>query len=196
MNRTARIERKTTETDIQLELNLDGKGNAQIETGIGFFDHMLNLFARHGAFDLMVKATGDLHVDQHHLVEDVGLVLGQAFDQALGDKRGILRSGGFVQAMDESLAVVAVDFGGRTVGVVDLGIKRAKVGELETEALEEFFEALARGAKANVHAKILHGKNKHHKVEAVFKGLGRSFRFACSTDDRMRDLLPSTKELL
>ena len=157
---------------------------------------MLHLFARHGAFDLRIRASGDLHVDQHHLVEDVGLVLGQAFDQALGDRKGILRSGSFVQAMDESLAVVAVDLGGRPVSVADLKTRRRWVGELEVEAVEEFFHAFARGIKGNVHAKVLYGRNTHHQVEALFKGLGRSMRFACSIDDRLADLLPSTKELL
>jgi imidazoleglycerol-phosphate dehydratase len=194
--RTATIHRKTTETDIQLKLNLDGRGNYQVRTGIGFFDHMLELFARHGAFDLALDCTGDLHVDQHHTVEDVGIALGEAFDQALGDKKGLWRAGYFVMPMDETLGVVAIDFGGRAAAAIDTKVRTRLVGDLQSELVVDFFEAFARGARANVHAKILYGRSNHHKIEALFKAFARALRVACTRDRRLAKMLPSTKGLL
>jgi imidazoleglycerol-phosphate dehydratase len=194
--RTARIERKTNETSVALRLSLEGQGRAKIRTGIGFFDHMLELFARHGGFDLNLEAKGDLHVDQHHTVEDVGISLGEAFDRALGNKRGILRAGYFVMPMDETLGVVAVDFGGRAAAVVDTKVRARLVGELQTELIADFFEGFARGARANVHARVLYGRSSHHKIEVLFKAFARALRVACSRDRRMARMLPSTKGLL
>jgi imidazoleglycerol-phosphate dehydratase len=194
--RTATIHRKTTETDIRLKLKLDGRGQYQVHTGIGFFDHMLELFARHGAFDLALACTGDLHVDQHHTVEDVGIVLGEAFDRALGDKKGLWRAGYFVMPMDETLGVVAVDFGGRAAAAVETKVRTRLVGDLQSELVVDFFEAFARGARANVHAKVLYGRSNHHKVEALFKAFARALRVACRRDRRLAKMLPSTKGLL
>jgi imidazoleglycerol-phosphate dehydratase len=194
--RKAALHRKTKETDIQLKLFVDGRGRYNVSTGIRFFDHMLELFAHHGAFDLVVKATGDLDVDQHHTVEDVGIVLGQAFAEALGNKRGILRAGYFVMPMDETLGVVAVDFSGRTASVIDTKVKTRLVGDLQSELVYDFFEAFARGAHANVHAKIVYGRSNHHKIESLFKAFARALRAACWRDKRMARLLPSTKGLL
>jgi imidazoleglycerol-phosphate dehydratase len=194
--RTATIERKTTETQIALTLTIDGQGQYSVSTGIRFFDHMLELFARHGAFDLTLKCTGDLDVDQHHTVEDVGIALGEAFQNALGDKKGILRAGYFVMAMDETLAVAAVDLSGRTAYAVDDQVDVPVVGDLQTELVTDFFEGFARGAKCNVHIKVMYGRSNHHKIEASFKAFARALRGACSRDERMRDLLPSTKGLL
>src|ERR1700757_2594832 len=156
--RTARIHRLTKETDIRLKLNIDGRGRYGVATGIRFFDHMLELFARHGGFDLELKAQGDLDVDQHHTVEDVGIVLGEAFDKALGSKRGILRAGYFVMPMDETLGLAAVDFGGRPSSVVDTKVKQQLVGDLQAELVHDFFDGFARGARANVHARVLYGR--------------------------------------
>jgi imidazoleglycerol-phosphate dehydratase len=194
--RTATIYRKTTETDIRLKLNLDGHGQYEVRTGIGFFDHMLELFARHGAFDLVLACNGDLHVDQHHTVEDVGIALGEAFDRALGDKKGLWRAGYFVMPMDETLGVVAVDFGGRAAAAVDTKVRTRLVGDLQSELVVDFFEAFARGARANVHAKIMYGRSSHHKVEALFKAFARALRVACARDRRLAKMLPSTKGLL
>ena len=194
--RTATINRKTNETDIRLKLNLDGTGKYQVKTGIGFFDHMLELFSRHGAFDLTLGCQGDLHVDQHHTVEDVGIALGEAFDRALGNKKGLWRAGYFVMPMDETLGVVAVDFGGRAAAVVDAKVRTRLVGDLQTELVFDFFEGFARGARANVHAKILYGRSNHHKIEALFKAFGRALRVACTRDRRLAKMLPSTKGLL
>jgi imidazoleglycerol-phosphate dehydratase len=194
--RTATIHRKTTETDIQLKLNVDGRGHYEVHTGVGFFDHMLELFARHGAFDLTLTCKGDLHVDQHHTVEDVGIALGEAFDRALGDKKGLWRAGYFVMPMDETLGVVAVDFGGRAAATVDTKVRVRFLGELEAELVVDFFEAFARGARANVHAKVLYGRSNHHKVEALFKAFARALRVACARDRRLAKMLPSTKGLL
>ena len=196
MPRTARIQRKTTETEIDLQLNLDGSGQAQVDTGVGFFDHMLTLLAKHGALDLAVKAAGDLHVDQHHTVEDVGIALGEAVTKALGTKRGILRAGYFLMPMDETLAVAAVDLSGRVAYVVDDKVKVRLVGDFQSELLADFFDGFARGAKANVHVKTMYGRSNHHKIEAIFKAFARALRGACSRDERMREMLPSTKGLL
>ncbi len=190
------VERDTTETKISLRLNIDGHGAYTVATGIRFFDHMLELFARHGGFDLQLKCVGDLDVDQHHTVEDVGIALGEAFTSALGDKRGILRAGYFVMPMDETLAVAAVDLSGRVAYVVDDQVTVPVVGDLQTELVTDFFEGFARGAKANVHVKTMYGRSNHHKIEAIFKAFARALRGACSRDERMRDLLPSTKGLL
>jgi imidazoleglycerol-phosphate dehydratase len=196
MARSAAIHRKTNETDIQLKLNLDGHAKASISTGIRFFDHMLDLVARHGAFDLQIVARGDLDVDQHHTVEDVGIALGEAVLRALGNKRGILRAGYFVMPMDESLAVAAVDFSGRPHCVVNAKIRATLVGDFQTELVEDFFQGFAQAARANVHMRALYGRSSHHQVEAMFKAFARAVRFAVSRDKRLRGLLPSTKGLL
>jgi imidazoleglycerol-phosphate dehydratase len=194
--RKGTIERNSKETQIQISLTIEGHGRYQVSTGIRFFDHMLELVAHHGGFDLRVKARGDLDVDQHHTVEDVGIVLGLAFDQALGTKRGILRAGYFLMPMDETLAMAAVDFCGRTASVVDTKVKARIVGDLQTELTDDFFEGFARGARANVHARVLYGRSSHHKIEALFKAFARALRAACWRDPRMVCLLPSTKGLL
>ena len=194
--RHALVSRETTETQIELSLWLDGKGRYQVRTGIRFLDHMLELFSRHGGFDLRIKATGDLDVDQHHTVEDLGLALGEAVSQALGNRKGINRAGYFVMPMDETLAVAAVDLGGRPHVVVDLKLKVLKVGDLQTELLHDFFEGFAVGARANVHVKVLYGRSSHHRVEAVFKAFARALRVAVAKDKRLAKMLPSTKGLL
>ena len=194
--RRALIDRRTTETQISLSLALDGKGRYDVGTGIRFLDHMLELFARHGAFDLRVRARGDLDVDQHHTVEDLGIALGEAVSKALGHRRGINRAGYFVMPMDETLAVAAVDLGGRPHTVVDLKVTASRVGDLQTELVCDFFEGFAVGARANVHLKVIYGRSSHHKVEAVFKAFARALRVACARDARMAVMLPSTKGLL
>ncbi len=194
--RKAAIERTTKETSIKLRLTIEGRGRYKISTGIRFFDHMLELFAHHGGFDLDLTASGDLDVDQHHTVEDVGIALGQAFAQALGDKKGILRAGYFVMPMDETLGLVAVDFSGRTAAVIDTQVRVQLVGDLQSELVDDFFEGFARGANANVHAKTLYGRSNHHKIEALFKAFARALRAACWQDKQMKSLLPSTKGLL
>jgi len=194
--RRARIDRKTNETEIHIALTLEGHGRANIASGIRFLDHMLELVARHGAFDLTLQAVGDLDVDQHHTVEDVGIALGEAFSEALGDKRGILRAGYFVMPMDETLGVVAVDFGGRSAAVVDTKVRTRLVGDLQTELVTDFFDGFARGAKANVHAKVLYGRSNHHKIESLFKAFARALRVACCKDRQLGRMLPSTKGLL
>ena len=194
--RSANIRRHTTETQIDLTLHIDGEGTYVVSTGIRFFDHMLELFARHGGFDLTLTCRGDLDVDQHHTVEDVGIALGEAFAEALGDKRGILRAGYFVMTMDETLAVAALDLSGRVSYVVDSQVTVPLVGDLQTELLADFFDGFARGARANVHVKTMYGRSNHHKIEAIFKAFARALRGACSRDERMRELLPSTKGLL
>ena len=196
MPRTARIKRNTKETQIDLRLNLDGRGKSEIYTGIAFFDHMLDLVTRHGGFDLRLKATGDLQVDQHHTVEDVGIALGEAVNAALGNKRGILRAGYFLMPMDETLAASAVDFGGRAFCVVNAKFSARTVGGFQTELVEDFFQGFAQAARANVHLRVLYGRSSHHQVEAVFKAFARALRFAVSRDKRLRNVLPSTKELL
>jgi len=196
MARIATIRRNTKETQIQLRLNLDGRGKSEISTGIPFFDHMLDLVTRHGGFDLRLKATGDLDVDQHHTVEDVGIALGEAVAAALGNKRGILRAGYFLMPMDETLAAAAVDFGGRSFCVIKAKFSAAKVGGLQTDLVEDFFQGFAQAARANVHLRVLYGRSPHHQVEALFKAFARALRFAVSRDKRLRHVLPSTKELL
>jgi imidazoleglycerol-phosphate dehydratase len=194
--RRAVIERKTTETQISLTLSLDGKGRYQVSTGIRFFDHMLELLTRHGGFDLKLKATGDLDVDQHHTVEDVGIALGEAVSKALGDRRGINRAGYFVMPMDETLGVAAIDLSGRIHAVTDLRLKVRRVGDLEADLVHDFFDGFAQGARANVHVKVLYGRSAHHQIEALFKAFARALRYACSKDRRLSRVLPSTKELL
>ena len=196
MPRTATIHRKTNETDIRLKLNLDGRGKSSITTGIRFFDHMLDLVSRHGAFDLEITAKGDLDVDQHHTVEDVGIALGEALLKALGSKRGILRAGYFLMPMDETLAAAAVDLGGRPYCVVNAKISAKRVGDFQTELTEDFFQGFAQAARANVHLRALYGRSSHHQVEAIFKAFARALRFAVSRDKRLRHVLPSTKGLL
>lgn len=194
--RQASVDRNTKETQIQAELCIEGSGAYEISTGIRFLDHMLELFSKHGGFDLKLTARGDLDVDQHHTVEDVGIVLGDLFTKALGDRRGINRAGYFVQTMDESLAVVAIDLGGRPALVYDQQVNVVHVGDLQTELLEDLFDGFANHAGANVHAKVLYGRSNHHKIEAIFKCFARALRYACSTDERLKDQLPSTKGLL
>jgi imidazoleglycerol-phosphate dehydratase len=194
--RKAALDRTTKETNISIRLQIEGKGRYKVSTGIRFFDHMLELFAHHGAFDLQLAATGDLDVDQHHTVEDVGITLGQAFAEALGDKRGILRAGYFVMPMDETLGLAAVDFSGRAAAVVDTKVRVRLVGDLQSELVPDFFDGFARGAQANVHARILYGRSNHHKIEALFKAFARALRAACWRDKQMAKLLPSTKGLL
>ena len=194
--RRAVITRKTTETQISLTLTLDGKGRYEVSTGIRFFDHMLELFTRHGGFDLRLRATGDLDVDQHHTVEDVGIALGEAVSKALGDRRGINRAGYFVMPMDETLGVAAIDLSGRIHAVTDLRLKVRRVGDLEADLVHDFFDGFAQGARANVHVKVLYGRSSHHQIEALFKAFARALRYACSKDRRLATVLPSTKELL
>ena len=194
--RRALIERNTKETRIRLKLDLDGRGRYTVTTGIRFLDHMLELFARHGAFDLSVAARGDLDVDQHHTVEDVGIALGEAVSAALGNRRGINRAGYFVMPMDETLAVAAIDLGGRVHAVVDLKLRVRTVGDLQAELLGDFFDGFAQGARANVHLKVLYGRSSHHRVEACFKAFARALRVATAKDPRMARMLPSTKGLL
>ena len=194
--RTAVIDRKTAETEIHLRLTIEGSGRYSISTGIRFFDHMLELFARHGAFDLDLRCKGDLDVDQHHTVEDVGIALGEALDKALGDKRGILRAGYFLMTMDETLGLAAVDLSGRVSYVVETKVRTRLVGDLQTELVQDFFEGFARGARANIHVKTMYGRSNHHKIEALFKAFARALRFACSRDPQLKQQLPSTKGLL
>ena len=202
--RTAVVVRHTAETQIDLELTIEGKGQYNVSTGIRFFDHMLELFTRHGAFNLDLKCDGDLDVDQHHTVEDVGIALGEAFDRALGeafdralgDKRGILRAGYFLMPMDETLAIAAVDMSGRAAFAVDTQVRTRLVGDLQTELVADFFEGFARGARANVHVKTMYGRSNHHKIEAIFKAFARALRVACSRDKQLGEMLPSTKGLL
>jgi imidazoleglycerol-phosphate dehydratase len=190
------FDRRTTETQIRGKLVIDGRGTYDVRTGIRFFDHMLELFTRHGGFDLTMRAAGDLDVDQHHTVEDVGIVLGEAVLKALGDRKGINRAGYFVMPMDETLAVAAVDLSGRPHAVIDLKVRARMVGDLQTELVHDFFDGFASGARANVHAKVLYGRSSHHHVEAVFKAFARALRVACAKDARLAKMLPSTKGLL
>jgi imidazoleglycerol-phosphate dehydratase len=194
--RRAVIDRRTTETQVRVTLALDGRGRYRIRTGIRFLDHMLELVARHGGFDLHIDAAGDLDVDQHHTVEDLGIALGEAVSKALGHRRGINRAGYFIMPMDETLAVAAVDLSGRPHTVVDLPLDVIQVGDLQTELVHDFFEGFSAGARANVHVKVLYGRSSHHKVEAVFKAFARALRVACAKDKRLARMLPSTKGLL
>jgi len=194
--RKASLRRRTAETDIRVRLNLDGRGRARVRTGIRFLDHMLELVARHGALDLELIARGDLDVDQHHSVEDVGLTLGEAVRQALGSKRGLLRAGYFLMPMDETLAVAAIDLSGRAYCVCHWKLSARRVGDLQTELLEDFFQAFAQAARANVHLRLLYGRSSHHQVEALFKAFARALRFAATRDRQLQRILPSTKGLL
>ena len=194
--RRAALHRQTNETDIHLTLAIDGRGRYKISTGIRFFDHMLELFSRHGGFDLELQAKGDLDVDQHHTVEDVGIALGEAFEKALCDKRGILRAGYFLMPMDETLGMAAVDFGGRAAAIVETRVRTRLVGDLQSELVPDFFEGFARGARANVHLRVMYGRSSHHKIESLFKAFARALRAACWRDRRLAGMLPSTKGLL
>lgn len=194
--RKASVIRDTKETQIRAQLRIEGKGKYNISTGIRFFDHMLELFTKHGGFDLDLTATGDLDVDQHHAVEDVGIVLGQCFSKALGDRVGINRAGYFVMPMDETLAVAAVDLSGRPALVYHAPTRFRLVGDLQTELLHDFFDGFVTHCGCNLHARVLYGRSNHHKIEGLFKCFARAMRFACSTDKRLKDQLPSTKGLL
>jgi imidazoleglycerol-phosphate dehydratase len=196
MKRAAAFDRRTTETQIKGRLTIDGQGRYDVSTGIRFFDHMLELFTRHGGFDLTLKARGDLDVDQHHTVEDVGITLGEAVLKALGDRKGINRAGYFVMPMDETLAVAAIDLSGRPHAVVNLKVKVPTVGDMQTELVHDFFDGFASAARANVHVKVLYGRSSHHHIEAVFKAFARALRVACARDARLAKMLPSTKGLL
>jgi imidazoleglycerol-phosphate dehydratase len=194
--RRAVVDRRTRETDIRVRIGIEGKGRYDIRTGIRFLDHMLELATRHGAFDLTIRAAGDLDVDQHHTVEDLGIALGEAVSKALGTRRGINRAGYFIMPMDETLGVAALDLGGRAHAVVDLGLKARTVGDLQSELIQDFFEGFALGVRGNVHVKVLYGRSSHHRVEAVFKAFGRALRVACGKDRQLARMLPSTKGLL
>jgi imidazoleglycerol-phosphate dehydratase len=194
--RAASIDRRTTETQIRGKLTIDGQGRYDVRTGIRFFDHMLELFTRHGGFDLKLRVKGDLDVDQHHTVEDVGIALGEAVLEALGNRKGINRAGYFVMPMDETLAVAAIDLSARPHAVVDLKLKVDRVGDLQAELVHDFFDGFASAARANVHAKVLYGRSSHHHIEAVFKAFARALRVACARDARLAKMLPSTKGLL
>ena len=196
MKRGATFDRRTTETQIKGRLTVDGEGRYKVSTGIRFFDHMLELFTRHGAFDLDLACKGDLDVDQHHTVEDVGIALGEAVSQAIGNRKGINRAGYFVMPMDETLGVAAIDLSGRVHAVVDLQLAVERVGDLQSELVGDFFDGFAQGARANVHLKVLYGRSSHHQIEALFKAFARALRFACSRDRQMARTLPSTKGLL
>jgi len=194
--RTAEIIRHTTETNIELHLTIEGQGQYKVSTGIRFFDHMLELFTRHGGFNLDLTCRGDLDVDQHHTVEDVGIALGEAIARAIGDKRGINRAGYFLMPMDETLAIAAIDLSGRTAYAVETKVRTRLVGDLQTELVTDFFEGFARGAQANVHVKTMYGRSNHHKIEAIFKAFARALRVAVSRDTQLAEQLPSTKGLL
>lgn len=194
--RRAEIKRKTRETDISLALGLDGSGQFEVSTGIGMLDHLLESLARHALFDLRVKATGDLERDTHHLLEDIGLVLGQALNQALGERRGITRFGSAIVPMDESLAMVAVDLGGRPYAAIEMPFIRELVGELPTENVAHLLESFASEGRLNLHVRLLSGDNDHHIAEAAFKGLARALRTAVSIDERASGQVPSTKDVL
>ena len=194
--RRGRVDRRTKETAIAVRLTIEGRGRYDVSTGIRFLDHMLELVARHGAFDLTLSARGDLDVDQHHTVEDAGIALGEAVTAALGTRRGINRAGYFVMPMDETLGVAAIDLSGRPHAVVDLRLKATRVGDLQSELVQDFFEGFAQGARANVHLKVLYGRSSHHQVEAIFKAFARALRVACARDKRLGRMLPSTKGLL
>lgn len=193
MARTASQSRKTKETDITLSLDLDGVGKADVKTGVGFFDHMLDLLGKHSLIDLNIAATGDLHIDAHHTVEDVGITIGQCLEKALGDKRGIFRYGWAIVPMDESLAQIALDLSGRPAFVMNVPFKGPLIGEFATELVEEFFKAVATSAKMNLHIHVPYGSNNHHMAEAIFKGFAKALRQAVSIDPRASNAVPSTK---
>ena len=194
--RTATINRVTGETAIELSLNLDGSGQATISSGIGFLDHMLSLWARHGLFDLSVQAQGDLHIDEHHTAEDICICLGRALDQALGERRGIVRTAHSFVPMDEALALVAVDLGGRPYCVVQANVTTPRIGQLSTDLVAHLLESIAFHGRLNLHAQLFYGQNDHHKVEAIFKALGRALDAATRYDPRQADRVPSTKGVL
>jgi len=194
-SRVASVTRSTNETDVQVQCNLDGKGDFDIETGLRFFNHMLEQLSKHSLIDLRIKASGDLDVDEHHLVEDIGLALGQALSRALGPRRGISRYG-FLLPMDDTLAEVAVDLGGRPYLVFNCDFKRERVGDLPTEMVEHFFRSVSDALKANIHINVRYSRNEHHRIEAIFKAFGRALRMACERDRRIEDSLPSTKGVL
>jgi imidazoleglycerol-phosphate dehydratase len=194
--RTASIRRSTKETDVRVRLNLDGRGKSNVSTGIRFFDHMLEQIARHGALNLDLTARGDLDVDQHHTVEDVGIALGEAVKKALGTKRGILRAGYFLMPMDDCLAAAAIDFSGRAHCVCTWKISAPRIGDFQTELMEDFFRAFAQAALANVHLKLVYGRSSHHQVESIFKAFAKALRFAVTRDRQLRRVLPSTKGML
>jgi len=194
--RKATVKRKTNETSIVLELNVDGSDERSIDCGIGFLNHMLDLFAKHGSFDLSIRAKGDLEIDEHHTVEDIGIVLGQAFKKALGEKKGIKRYGFFSLPMDEALANVTVDLSGRSWLVFNAEFEREKVGDLSTELIEDFFQAFAMNAGANIHINLLYGRNAHHKIEAIFKCFAKALKMACEKDKVAKGTIPSTKGIL
>ena len=196
MARTADIDRKTAETDIQLSINLDGSGQSDIQTGVGFFDHMLELFAKHAVIDLKVRANGDLHVDQHHTVEDIGICLGQAVKEALGDKVGIRRYGHFTLPMEETLVNVAIDLSGRYYMVFNAEFPSSKIGDFDSELVEDFWQAFAANVLGNYHVNIHYGRNSHHISEGIFKCTARAFRMAIEADPRMEGVIPSTKGTL
>jgi imidazoleglycerol-phosphate dehydratase len=193
IKRTSKITRNTNETQINLKLNIDGVGKREIDTPVEFLNHMLDLFAKHGLYDLTIKAQGDTFIDEHHTVEDIGIVLGQVFAQSLGDKKGINRYGFFVLPTDETLATVAIDFAGRYAFTFDCQFNREKVGDLSTELVYDFWDAFAQNSKANLYIKVENGRNDHHRIEAIFKATARAIRQACEYDQRSINQIPSTK---
>jgi len=196
MPRKTSLRRKTKETDIKIELNIDGKGKSDVSTSIPFLDHLLENFAKHGLFDLKIRAKGDIEIDQHHTVEDIGICLGQAFKEALGDKKGINRSGYFVFPLDEALSVVAVDISGRAFLNFDCKFKKEKIGDLDSDLIKEFFWGFVRHLEATLHIRALYGENEHHKAESIFKAFGKAMKMACSKEKRILKELPSTKGLI
>ncbi len=196
MPRKASLRRKTKETDVKIELNIDGKGKANVSTPIPFLNHLLNNFAKHGLFDLDLKASGDIEIDQHHTVEDIGICLGETFKQALGDKKGINRAGYFVFPLDEALSVVAVDISGRAFLNFDCKFKKDKIGDLESDLIKEFFWGFVRHLEATLHIRALCGEDGHHKAESIFKAFGKAMKVACSREKRILKELPSTKGLI
>ncbi len=196
MTRTAEVDRKTAETDIQLSINLDGNGTSDIKSGVGFLDHMLDLFARHAVVDLTVRANGDLHVDQHHTVEDIGICLGQAVKEALGDKAGIRRYGHYTLPMEETLVSIAIDLSGRYAMVFNAEFPTSRIGEFDSELVEDFWQAFAANALCNFHVNLHYGRNSHHISEGIFKCTARAFRAAIEADPRMHGVVPSTKGTL
>ncbi len=196
MQRKTSFQRKTKETDIRIELNVDGKGDSNISTSIPFLDHLLNNFAKHGLFDLKIKAKGDIEIDQHHTVEDIGISLGEAFKAALGDKKGINRAGYFVFPLDEALQVVSADISGRAYLNFDVKFSKEKIGDLDADLIKEFFWGFVRHLEATLHIRALYGENDHHKAESIFKAFGKAMKIACSKDKRILKELPSTKGLI
>lgn len=196
MSRKAKIHRKTKETDIKIDLNIDGKGKAKILTPIPFFDHLLSSFSKHGLFDLKIKAKGDVEIDQHHTIEDIGITLGETFKKALGNKKGINRAGFFAFPMDEALSIVAVDISGRAFVNFDAKFSKEKIGDLESNVIKEFFWGVARALEITIHIKLPYGENAHHKSEAMFKAFGKAMRMACSKEKRILKELPTTKGII